>query len=139
MPRLTPHVRHREKYVDVPVTEGHAFVFGPYGQLPQRRVRTLREFVAEVESAPPASLFAYLRRGDFSRWIGGVFGDYALAGELRRFEDRYGAAPSGEAAGAIANVVRGRYDLTDTEWERAPGVYAGTAVSRVEETEPCPA
>lgn len=138
MPRLTPHVRHREKYVDVPVTEGHAFVFGSYGQLPQRRVRTLREFVAELESAPPASLMAYLRRGDFSRWIGGVFGDHALADELRRFEDRYGAAPSGQAAGAIANAVRGRYDLTDTEWERAPGVYASAAVERVEESEPCP-
>ena len=26
--RLTPHVRHRQKYVDVPVSDSLAFVFG---------------------------------------------------------------------------------------------------------------
>ena len=26
--RLTPHVRHRQKYVDVPVSDSRAFVFG---------------------------------------------------------------------------------------------------------------
>jgi hypothetical protein len=121
MPRLTPHVRHREKYVDVPVTESRAFVFGPYGQLPLRRVRTLREFVVEIESVPPASLSGYLRRHDFSRWMADVFGDHALAGLLQRLEGRYAAGEIDEAALAIADAVRSRYDLTDTEWERAPG------------------
>ena len=31
-PRLTPHVRHREKYVDVPVSSYRAFVFNANGQ-----------------------------------------------------------------------------------------------------------
>jgi hypothetical protein len=121
MPRLTPHVRHREKYVDVPVTDSRAFIFGSYGQVPLRRVRTLREFVVELESVPPASLSGYLRRHDFSRWMADVFGDHALAGILQQLEARYAAAGCEEVARGIADAVRGRYDLTDTEWERAPG------------------
>ena len=50
--RLTPHVRHREKYVDVPVSEDRAFVFEPNGQHGSRVVRTLRQFVAELERRP---------------------------------------------------------------------------------------
>lgn len=122
-PRLTQHVRHREKYVDVPVTDAHAFVFAPYGQLPLRRVRTLRQFVEEVESAPPASLIEYLRRHDFSRWIREIFGDPSLAAELYRFEQRCSTTAGPQAAAAIANAVRGRYDVTDTDWEREPGVH----------------
>jgi hydroxymethylpyrimidine pyrophosphatase-like HAD family hydrolase len=75
--RLTPHVRHREKYVDVPVTEQKGFVFAGPGL--SARARTLREFVTLLESQSAASLEGYLRRGDFSRWIGEVFGDRALA------------------------------------------------------------
>jgi hypothetical protein len=82
-PRLTPHVRHREKYVDTPVTEDRAFVFGTNGHGPARRARTLRQFVVTLEGLPPRAADAYLRRGDFSRWIQHVFGDGALASELR--------------------------------------------------------
>ena len=89
-PRLTPHVRHREKYVDVPVSSHHAFVFAANGR-PAHRIRTLRQFVSELESAPRASLAAYIARGDFSRWIGDVFGDRALADELRLLEERHRA------------------------------------------------
>jgi len=63
-PRLTPHVRHREKYVAVPVTEQRAFVFSPNGHASGRRVRTLRQFVATVEGTAPRLLDAYIRRGD---------------------------------------------------------------------------
>ena len=48
-PRLTPHVRHREKYVDVPVSSHRAFVFNANGQ-PGHRIRTLRQFVSELET-----------------------------------------------------------------------------------------
>ena len=63
-PRLTPHVRHREKYVDVPVSAHRAFVFNANGQ-PGHRIRTLRQFVSELESTPPALLAGYIMRGDF--------------------------------------------------------------------------
>ena len=54
-PRLTPHVRHREKYVDVPVSSHRAFVFNANGQ-PGHRIRTLRQFVSELEHTPPHAL-----------------------------------------------------------------------------------
>ena len=111
-PRLTPHVRHREKYVDVPVSAYRAFVFNPNGQ-PARRARTLRQFVSELEHTPLPLLAGHIVRGDFSRWVGDVFGDGALAGELRGLEQRYRTGLDGETLPAMADAVRGRYDLTD--------------------------
>jgi hypothetical protein len=111
-PRLTPHVRHREKYVDVPVTEGRAFVFS---EAPGagRRARTLRQFVVHVEHATSAALDGYLRRSDFSRWIGDVFGDHALASELRTHEDRYRRGEDVDIVPEVVAAIRGRYDLTE--------------------------
>jgi hypothetical protein len=109
-PRLTPHVRHREKYVDVPVIEPHAFVFTPNGHHSGHRARTLREFVAELER-PDSNLDAYLRRGDFSRWIAEVFGDHALAGELRTLETRYRTTPDPDTVMEVVSAIRARYDL----------------------------
>src|SRR6185503_15720163 len=88
-PRLTPHVRHRGKYVDVPVSADRAFVFTRHGPSAPRRVQTLRQFVAMLERAPSSRLDGYVVRGDFSRWIGDVFGDRALADQLRALEDRH--------------------------------------------------
>jgi hypothetical protein len=113
-PRLTPHVRHREKYVDVPVSTPQAFVFNANG-LPMHRVRTLREFVSELETAPAALLDSYVVRGDFSRWIADVFGDRALAEELRVLEAEHRLHPRVETLSEMVNAVRGRYDLTDDE------------------------
>jgi hydroxymethylpyrimidine pyrophosphatase-like HAD family hydrolase len=115
-PRLTPHVRHRDKYVDVPVRSYQAFVFNANGQ-PAHRIRTLRQFVSELEGTPPPLLTAYILRGDFSRWIANVFGDRALADELRTLEQRYRTGLRDEALLAMANAVRGRYDLADDELE----------------------
>jgi len=81
--RLTPHVRHREKYVDVPVTAHRAFVFTSGA-----RARTLREFVNALETSRNG-LDGFLRRSDFSRWLDEVFGDHALADSVRQHETRY--------------------------------------------------
>jgi hydroxymethylpyrimidine pyrophosphatase-like HAD family hydrolase len=112
--RLTPHVRHREKYVDVPVTDPRAFLFTADGSTP-RRARTLREFVDAIEGLPTADVDGYLRRGDFSRWIGDVFGDRALADELRAHEERYRRTGAVEQVPEIAAAIRARYDLTDSD------------------------
>jgi hypothetical protein len=112
--RLTPHVRHRQKYVDVPVTESRAFQFAANGG-PPHRTRTLRQFVAALEEVAPASLAGYVRRGDFSRWIADVFGDNALADELRAEEQRFRTRADADVLPDIIGAIRGRYDLTEDE------------------------
>ena len=124
--RLTPHVRHREKYVDVPVTEGHAFVFAE-GPGAGRRARTLRQFVAHVEHMPSVALEAYLKRGDFSRWIRGVFGDHALASELRAHEERYRRGDDLDIVPEVVAAIRSRYDLTEDGSD--PSVHRATAAA----------
>jgi hypothetical protein len=114
-PRVTPHVRHRQKYVDVPVSQQRAFVFSKNGQPSEHRARTLRQFVAELEETPPAVLGGYIVRGDFSRWIDGVFGDHALGEDLRRLEERYRAGSSGETLREIVAAIRARYDLIEDD------------------------
>jgi hypothetical protein len=108
-PRLTPHVRHREKYVDMPVSEDRAFVFAATPHRGRRAVRTLREFVNELNSRQDCD--EYLQRGDFSRWIADVFADHALAAELRDLEAAHRAAPSSDMARVVGDTVRARYEL----------------------------
>jgi hydroxymethylpyrimidine pyrophosphatase-like HAD family hydrolase len=115
-PRLTPHVRHREKYVDMPVTEDRAFVFGASG-VSVRRARTLRQFVIVLETLPARSFDSYLRRGDFSRWIQQIFGDGALASELRALEARYRDTGNASIVQDAVAAVRGRYELAEAERE----------------------
>jgi hypothetical protein len=111
--RLTPHVRHRQKYVDVPVAEWQAFVFGANGAAPPVRARTLREFVQYLEQSPRRSIEPYAVRGDFSRWIRDVFGDFALANELRALEAQTRAAPGSDTVAGIGDAIRSRYDLVE--------------------------
>ena len=54
---------------------------------------------------------------DVSRWIGDVFGDRALAGELRALEARYRTGSRAETISEMAAAVRGRYDLAEDELE----------------------
>jgi hypothetical protein len=111
--RLTPHVRHREKYVDVPVSDRHAFVFvGPDRTV---RARTLRDFVAELERVQASLLVPYVARGDFSRWIREVFGDHPLASDLRDLEMRHRQVKSPETIPEIVNAIRARYELIDED------------------------
>jgi hypothetical protein len=123
--RLTPHVRHREKYVDVPVSDRRAFVFvGPDRTV---RARTLREFVAELEHAAPSALVPYIVRSDFSRWIREVFGDHPLASELRALEVQHREFKSPETIPEMVNAIRVRYDLLHEE--EAPAGSSAAAPS----------
>ena len=112
-PRLTPHVRHLAKYVDIPVQHGHAFVFWRNGVQTGARARTLREFVAVVENTPSTSLDGHLRRSDFSRWVADVFGDYALAGELARLEEEHRRGTLTDVTARLTQIVRSRYEFAE--------------------------
>jgi len=123
-PRLTPHVRHRGKYVDVPVSESKGFGFFPPGY-PGCRATTMRQFVLALERLPPQALEPYVRRGDFSRWIGEVFGDYPLAAELRAIEQRHRERPRTETIHDMTGAVRARYDLMSESAPRSRAASDG--------------
>lgn len=112
-PRLTTHVRHLTKYVDVPVSARRAFVFSPEGARPAARARTLREFVEMLEQAGAASLDGYLRRHDFSNWISAVFGDHTLARIVLTIEEDHSHGRSTDAIASLARAVRDRYEFLD--------------------------
>jgi hydroxymethylpyrimidine pyrophosphatase-like HAD family hydrolase len=110
--RLTPHARHRQKYVEVPVGDARAFVFhGHDGRA--TRAHTLREFVMVLDDLDVHHADGYLRRGDFSRWLADVFGDHALARELQGYERQYLQSRSVDAATRVAAAIKSRYELTD--------------------------
>jgi hypothetical protein len=113
VPRLTPHVRHLAKYVDVPVAHRRAFVFARNGAQEGPRARTLREFVAIVERAPLQALEGHLRRGDFSRWVADVFGDYPLARELEEMERKYRTGNFTDIPAGLGRAVRARYEFIE--------------------------
>jgi hydroxymethylpyrimidine pyrophosphatase-like HAD family hydrolase len=114
-PRLTSHVRHRQKYLDVPVPRDRAFVFSTNAAAVYPLASSLREFVVAVGNRPAGQLDGFLRRGDFSRWVADVFGDNALAADLRAIEDQFRLGRISDVADAIVHAVETRYDLTDAD------------------------
>jgi hypothetical protein len=112
-PRLTPHVRHLAKYVDIPVPHRRAFVFARHGASTGPSARTLREFVEVVERTPDEFLDGHVQRGDFSRWVADVFGDYQLAQELEGIENEYRAGEQNDVAARLGRAVRARYEFVE--------------------------
>jgi hydroxymethylpyrimidine pyrophosphatase-like HAD family hydrolase len=113
-PRLTAHVRHRTKYLDMPVGEGRAFYFEPQAGAPGRRVRTLKAFMSHVAAAPTADIDGYLRRSNFSQWIREVFRDFPLASDIERIEEAYQLGQAPGANEAIVQAIRDRYEFDET-------------------------
>jgi hypothetical protein len=120
-PRLTPHVRHLAKYMDIPVPEGGAFVFWQDGLLTGQRARTLREFVDVLDHTPLSSFDGHLRRKDFSRWIAGVFGDFGLGNTVSEFEESYCGGNVTGVAEDLIREIRSRYDFAHDGRKSATG------------------
>jgi hypothetical protein len=110
-PRLTSHVRHRAKYLDMPVAEPQGFVFTRDGRSGPR-ARSLTEFVELLAQLPDADLAPHLQRHDFSRWLGGVFRDCPLATHVRAIEGRLGIDRARDLINDISQAIRARYEMT---------------------------
>jgi hypothetical protein len=107
--RITSHVRHRTKYIDVPLPQERAFVFTFNGRPFGPPARTLKEFVRMQESVPLDALRAHARRSDFSRWIRDVFGDAPLAAGIQRLEEQVRDDEADDLAPALTSLIRERY------------------------------
>jgi hydroxymethylpyrimidine pyrophosphatase-like HAD family hydrolase len=84
--RVTAHVRHRQKYADVPVRFDHEFVFTQEGRPTGPRIRTVRELLSALPTLPDDVVHGHLTRGDFRRWIEDVFGDSELGEAMLRLQ-----------------------------------------------------
>jgi hypothetical protein len=122
-PRLTSHVRHQSKYLDMPVLEAQAFVFTDNGRQGPR-ARTLKDFVGLLAALPPERLHAHLARHDFSRWLADVFRDHPLAAHVRDLEARIALEDTKDIAANIAQSIRARYE---TAVDRTIAASAGSS------------
>ena len=120
--RITPHVRHRSKYLEVPMLEHHAFVFTCNGRPFGSPARTLKEFVSTLERLPVASIEGHARRGDFSRWIADVFGDQPLAADMRKVERRYRRGQITNLCETLIAPIRERYELIGVRLPTGPAM-----------------
>lgn len=108
-PRLTEHVRHRTKYVDMPIAEGQAFVFND--RRPVLRIRSLKQFVDSLVDLPTSQLTGHLERHDFSRWLNDVFRDRPLAAHVAVLESRVALDDARMVLDAVVQAVQARYDM----------------------------
>jgi hydroxymethylpyrimidine pyrophosphatase-like HAD family hydrolase len=112
LPRLTPHVRHKTKYIDVQLVGGQEFVFTDNGRTIGPPARSLKQFVLSLANTPATSLGEHARRGDFSRWIEGVFHDHRLASDVRKIEQRYRLGHLDDVRQSLARLIQDRYKFS---------------------------
>jgi hypothetical protein len=114
-PRLTAHVRHRQKYLDVPLPEARAFVFTCNGKPVGEPARTLLQFGDRLAASPPDVVAGHLQRGDVSRWVADVFGDYVLAVGVREIERLHRLGRALDEVDAVRELIDERYAPAESE------------------------
>ena len=112
--RLTAHVRHRTKYLDMPVNEWQAFVFTDDGR-PVARAQTLKEFVGLIMTLPTGVVKGHLVRHDFSRWLDSVFRDGVLAGRIRALETTIDHDAVHDVVLNMDQTIRARYERISSD------------------------
>jgi len=115
LPRLTPHVRHKEKYFDVEVAGGQEFLFTDKGKTKGPPARSLKQFVFLLRNAPVACVDGHARRGDFSQWIAKVFHDHRLASDVRKIEERCRLGHLDDVRQSVAGLIQERYGISSDE------------------------
>ena len=111
-PRLTPHVRHKTKYLDLQLVGGQEFVFTDNGNPVGPPARSLKQFVLSLPNIPASSLDGHTRRGDFSRWIDRVFRDHRLASDVRKIEQRYRLGHLDDVRQSMTRLIQDRYKFS---------------------------
>jgi len=111
-PRLTPHVRHKTKYLDLQLVGGQEFVFTDNGNPVGPPARSLKQFVLSLPNIPTTSLEGHTRRGDFSRWIDRVFHDHRLASDVRKVEQRYRLGHLDDVRQSMTRLIEDRYKFS---------------------------
>lgn len=112
LPRLTSHVRHKAKYLDIQLVQEQAFVFTDNGKPIGHPVRALKDFVAPLKTLPTAVIAAHARRGDFSRWFAGVFHDHLLAADVQKIEQRCRLGHTEKLSDSLVRAIRERYEFS---------------------------
>lgn len=112
--RLTAHVRHQAKYVDLQLVESQGFLFTENGKPVRAPARSLSEFVSLLKTMPLSILEGHARRGDFSQWIADVFHDHRLSSDVRKVEQRYRLGHTRDLYNSLADSIRERYELYST-------------------------
>ncbi|MGZ8852779.1 MAG: HAD hydrolase family protein [Thermoanaerobaculia bacterium] len=108
--RRTYHVRHLQKYIDVPVAAYHAFVFTRAGKATGLKALTLQQLSQVLAGVDTEAIDSHLRRGDFSRWIADVYGDRVLAAQIAECEERYRLKSIIDVNDAMNAAIRSRYE-----------------------------
>ncbi len=111
-PRLTSHVRHKAKYLDVQLLVEQGFWFTDKSETVAGPARTLKSFLRLLEIISPDVQAGHACRGDFSRWIAEVFHDHALASEIRKVEQRFRLGHINNLAKSIVKLVQERYEFS---------------------------
>ncbi len=112
--RLTSHVRHQHKYLDVPIPHDKEFIFTCQGAPTGHRARSLAEFISLVSTCPTEVLKGHMRRHDFSNWIGEVFRDDSLADRVRQLEMRRDLIHGLEIRHSLAKLIGESYMLPNS-------------------------
>jgi hydroxymethylpyrimidine pyrophosphatase-like HAD family hydrolase len=120
-PRLTSHVRHKAKYLDVQLLAEQGFRFTVEGETAAGPARTLKDFLALLSIVPPDVLAGHAQRGDFSQWIAEVFHDHALASEIRKVEQRFRLGHIHDLTDSIARLVQERYEFSAARGSEVQG------------------
>jgi hydroxymethylpyrimidine pyrophosphatase-like HAD family hydrolase len=125
-PRLTSHVRHKAKYLDVQLLVEQGFWFTEDGVVVAGPARTLKDFLTLLERVPAGALSGHARRGDFSRWIAEVFHDHALASEIRKVEQRFRLGHIHDLTESIARMIEERYEFSPGRVSQLPAAPSAT-------------
>ena len=122
-PRLTSHVRHKAKYLDVQLLKEQGFEFTQDGKIIDNPARTLKEFVLLLASSAPTVVSEHARRGDFSRWIADVFRDHFLASDIRKVEQRFRLGHLHDISDSMIKLIQDRYEVSPEIVPASSGLF----------------